>query len=412
MHRRVLLVAHWFPPAGGGGVQRTLGFVRSLPDHGFEPTVLAGAAEGYWAYDPSLLEDVSARVERVALPTWDVPRRWARRALVPPLRRVFDRALIPDERAAWLEPAVRAAFRLHAETPFDVLYTTGPPWTDHLVGALFAGRTGVPWVADFRDPWTQNPHAPPPAALRPVHHRLEAQVHRRAALSISSTETFRRRMQVAFELDPDQTMHLPNGYTESDFADLPSASTELRIGYAGSFYGRHGPERFFQLLERAVTVQPGLQPVVDLYGNTGTPSDRAFDIRVHGYVSQRASLEGLARCRVVFVTVPELPGAEGWVPQKLYVYLRLGRPILWCGPEGDATAILRRAGGAHFVLNPSQPDVPGLARWLQARAQESAPPRFEREVVAEYDRRALTGRLADRMAALVEASRPDAPAPA
>jgi glycosyltransferase involved in cell wall biosynthesis len=408
VRRRLLVIAHPFPPAGGGGVQRTLGFVRHLPEHGWDPVVVAGPADDYWASDLTLAEDLAAPVLRVRPLRLDATRSLGRRALPRALRRRFDRSFVPDTRVAWGPPALAAALRLHEEAPFDAVYATGPPWTDHLVAARFATKTGVPYVADFRDPWTFNPLEPPPASLVPVHRQLEAWVHARAALSIASTETYRRRMQTAFRLPPDATMHLPNGYTDADFDGLPGTLAEgaLTLGYAGSFYGAHSPRALFEQLDRVAQIAPDLDLRVELYGNTGGPRARRFPIREHGYVDQRSALEGLARCRVVFLTVPDRAGADGCVPQKLYVYLRLGRPILWCGPEGDATAILRRAGGASFALDPARPDASGLARWLAARVDEDRPPPFDREVVAEYDRRVLTRRLADRLSMLSDQGDP------
>jgi glycosyltransferase involved in cell wall biosynthesis len=404
---RVLVVAYLYPPAGGGGVQRTAGFVRHLPDFGWSPEVVAGTAEGYWARDPSLEAGLAAPVTRVPLPPWDALRRWTRRALPPSIRAAFDASRLPDVHSAWILPAFRAAARRHARRPFDVIYSTGPPWTDHVVAALLARRFGLPWVADFRDPWAHNPLQPPPRALAPAHRALEAWVHGTADLSIASTEGYRRAMAEAFDLPPGATMHLPNGFTESDFPGLPAPAPAppLRLGYAGSFYGAHGPEALFDALEAVAIRDPELGLTVELFGMTGTPRARAFTVNAHGYVPQRAALEGLARCPVVFLTVPDRPGAEGCVPQKLYVYLRLGRPILWCGPEGDATAILRRAGGTHFALDPRRPDLEGLGRWLRARVDEAPPAPFSPEVVGGFDRRVLTGQLAGQLAAVSRRTR-------
>lgn len=405
VRKRVLIVAHLFPPAGGGGVQRTLGFVRYLPEHDWTPTVVASTADDYWARDETLLEGLQATVVRVPPPPWDRARRWGRRLMLPRLRRAYDRAFVPDPRVAWTLPALSAASRLHQAAGFDVVYSSGAPWTSHLVAERFSRRTGVPWVADFRDPWTDNPLEPVAPPLRPVHRRLEARVHRTAALSIASTELYRQRMQEAFGLSPQDTLHLPNGYTESEFERLPEPGDELTLGYAGSYYGQHSPRVLFDQIDRAVARRPGLRPVVELYGMTGAVPPRRFEVRSHGYVPQREALEGLARCRAVFVTVPDLPGADGCVPQKLYVYLRLGRPILWCGPEGEATAILRRAGGVSFALDPARPDIDGLAGWLAARQSAREGADFDPEVVAAYDRRRLTATLARHLDGLARRPR-------
>jgi hypothetical protein len=407
VRKRVLMIAYLFPPAGGGGVQRTAGFARHLPDEGWAPTVLCGEATDYWAEDSTLLAGIDAPVQRVRLPGWDAARRWGRRVLPGGLRSGFDRSFVPDTRVGWIRPAVAAALRLHAQSPFDAVYSTGPPWTGHLVARQFARRARVAWVADFRDPWSDSPLQPPPRPLRPLHRALERGVHAEAALSVASTEGYRRRLQASFGLERSATLHLPNGFSEGDFADLPRPASDLRLGYAGSFYGTHSPAALFDALDRVHARRPELKLSVDLFGQTGPLAPRRFVVRRHGYVPQRAALQGLARSRVVFVTVPDVPGAEGCVPQKLYVYLRLGRPVLWCGPEGDATRILGAAGGTSFRLHPGRPDLEGLARWLAERATDDGRAGFDPSTVARYERRALTARLARALDGLA-GRRPDA----
>ncbi len=395
---RVLVLAYLFPPAGGGGVQRTVGFVRYLPEFGITPVVVSGSGNDYWARDPSLLDGLAVDVHRVH-PGPGERVRLAGRRLLPRLpRRLFDQAFVPDARVLWAKAALERALTLHTAGAFGAVYASGPPWSGLSVGARFSRQTGVPLLADFRDPWSDNPLVPPPRWTRRWHRQLEAEVHARAKVSIASTEGYRRRMVASFGLPAQATDHIPNGFTETDFQPaLPTTDDgPLTLGYAGSFYGVHRPDALLDALAR-VARDGGPRARIELFGQTGDLPPSSLEIRSHGYVPQRSALEGLSRCHGVFVTVPDVPGAAGCVPQKLYVYLRLGRPVLWCGPEGDAAEILRRAGGCHFILDPGRPDIEGLALWLRETAIRRGNAGFRREVVERYDRRHLTAQLADHL---------------
>ena len=197
--RRVLMVAYMFPPVTGVGIERTLKHVTYLPDAGWQPVVVAAASPGYRLVDPDTLERVPASTEvhrAISLEPAHL-RRWlggllrggrlgppgvratgrpsasgtgVRGMLNQAWRTYVELAWIPDEQIGWAPGAIAAGIGANADDPVDAIYSSGPPWTSHLVAAAIQGLTGLPWVADFRDPWIGNAYADAtarPASARP-----------------------------------------------------------------------------------------------------------------------------------------------------------------------------------------------------------------------------------------------------
>ncbi len=403
------MIAYPFPPRGGGGVQRTLGFVEHLPAHGFRPIVITGPVDdGYWATDPTLVDRVPAQCEvvRVTGGRWLSASRQLRRIVPAAVRARVDRALfVPDLEAPWGRAAVRAALARAGES--RVIYSTSSPWTDHLVAARVAAKTGLPWVSDFRDPWTQNHTFVAASGLhRRVHRALEGRVYARSSRIVLNTEMNQRAVVGEFAEARGKALTIRNGYDEADFVGLPAPPTEgpVRLGYAGSFYAGYGPQALLTLLASAQrhcgapgfeTVFMGPAPVAPLAGEAGVRG-----VRDVGYLPQRATLEALARCHAVIVVLPESSTPLGWVPQKVYVYLRLGRPILAVVPPGEARDLIAGSGGPHLIIDPRDVGKAGarVADWLKRRPAGVDPLPY----AAQFDRRVHTARLAEVFSSLVD----------
>lgn len=410
--KSVLVIAYFFPPLGGGGVQRTLGFVRHLPSFGYQPVVLAAAPSvAYWAMDESLLADVPSDVEvhRVEDGLWAKGVGIVRRAVPASKRPRFDAWwLLPDRQAPWLAPALRRARALAKARTFDLVYSTGQPWTDHLVAGALVSRSHTPWVADFRDPWTQNQQYRAATRLHDtVQHRLEAAVYDRAQRIVVNTKHNERELHRAFPRTQGRTVYIPNGFDGARLEALarsaPSPSSgELIISYAGSLYPGYGAEAFFRVVAGALDLVPALRARLRLrfVGKTNVRADaerfglgdRLMEL---GYLARDEVDRVLLSGHVSLAVLPPHDGHSGWVPQKLYTYLALGRPVLALFPEGDAADILRLAGGEHLILDPARPDARRLAEWLQRLAEPGhQATSFDPEVVGRFEREALTAKLA------------------
>ncbi len=400
---------------GGGGVQRTLGFVRHLPGFGWRPTVLA-AHEGapYWATDRHLLTQLGQQtdIRRVAM---DRIGPWIHRMRKLQPRRLRTRfegtLLIPDPEILWFRPARKHALHCLKTHPFDALYSTGSPWTNHLVAQSIHHQTGLPWIADFRDPWYGGPAFTPPSRVhRRIHHRLERRVRQDAHRLIANTQLQRVNSIRAFPFARHKTIHIPNGYEEDDFrtvASPPSRDGVLEIGYAGSFYPGYQPHRAFELFGAFLANNPGFKTrlKITLMGNThqetnvrGTVLENV--VQELGYRPHAEAMTRLAACHATLLIVPECRAPSATVPQKLYPYLRLGRPILAVGPRGEAFDILRDANGPSLAIDSSAPGdgLVALERWLlQLNEGTLDGIAYRSDVVAKYDRRSLTARLAEAL---------------
>lgn len=404
--RRVLVVAFYFPPQGGAGVQRTLKFVKYLPEFGWQPVVLTVTGSGSTLRDESLAREVPSTVSVHRTPALLLPRlmpwrvrRWLARWL-----------LVVDEQVGWLPFAVARGKCLIQETGIAAIYTTSAPYTDHLIGLRLKRATGRPWVADLRDPWVDNPAL---AFASPFHRRwverLEQQTFFEADRVVVNTATaldlYRRKYP---EVGSNRLLAIPNGYDPDDFSDVaPTMLDRMRfqIVHVGSLYGQMRTARpFLQALHSLVEdgALPRERVQVSFVGNVGREvaalvQEYALDDVVHliGYVTHRESIAYLLAADLLLLIPTSGPGSEVFVPAKAFEYLAVGRPILTLATPG-ATVDLMVEARAGPVVAPG--DVPAIGahlvalytRWQQGDLAGTTDP----QVVARHDRRALAGRLA------------------
>ncbi len=270
---RVLIVAFYFPPAGGGGVQRVLKLCRHLPELGIEVDVLAPDDPKWSAVDPGLAADIPATTTvhraRYRGPS-HAQTPAARLAAAAGLRGLGVRAallgrsaLLPDPEVAWLPDALRAGVRAVRERGIDVVLSTSPPNSTHVIAALIARRAGVPFVADFRDSWLANPHRRyerrSVRAKRAVEARIAHAALRRVAAISAVTPAI---AEEARALAPPQTpvRVVANGCDFEEFDGLVYARGErMRIVHAGSFFGQRTPRPFLGALAGLLRDRPELR---------------------------------------------------------------------------------------------------------------------------------------------------------
>jgi glycosyltransferase involved in cell wall biosynthesis len=397
---KLLLVTLHFPPAGGGGVQRPLKFASQLPAFGIETHVLAPDEPALAYRDGELVPPTQAWVHRVRYvgPKGDKPLERLRGK--EGLARVGTRAallgrrlLVPDENVPWSTVALPTALRIVRREGIDVVLTTSPPGSLHLLGAAVQGATGARWVADLRDSLTANPQrrgqestlarmkeATAGGVARLVARRADAIV---AAADAIAEETL--------ALQPrGPVVTIANGCDFDDFAGLEHRrSSRFRITHAGSFVGKRDPKPFLRAL-----AESGLEDAVVRFVGELRAEDRAYaeslglDGRVEliGYVSRRRSLELQRDSDVLLLLIPDAGGrGKGVLSGKVFEYLAAERPILAAVPEDGAAARLLRDTGAGVVAGPD--DVPALrdallglhARWLRGELEDAPLPPLWRD---------------------------------
>jgi glycosyltransferase involved in cell wall biosynthesis len=276
--RNVLVIAYYFPPMGLSGVQRTLKFVKYLPQFGWRPTVLTVTPTGYYAQDYTLLEELRPehiQVERVG--SLDPNRLFRKKGVVkmPPehwrkvLTYISDTFFLPDNKIGWKGKAVKAASAMFAEKKFDVIFATAPPFTDFLIGAELHKKFRRPLVLDYRDSWHEYPFKYYPT---PLHKWRNYQLEKKSIRAASRVITTNRRVKELILkrykfLEYNDVIILPQGYDPQDFprSPLQSPRNKMRITHAGVFYGDRTPQYFLRALEKLFTEHPGLKEKIEAY---------------------------------------------------------------------------------------------------------------------------------------------------
>ena len=427
--RRVLVIAYYFPPMGLSGVQRTAKFVKLLPRFGWQPTVITCKPRGYFAFDDSLWREIEAAgVEVIRTGALDPTRMFRRRevvALPEERRRRWFSALsqflfVPDNKIGWFAPALKAGLRTFAREPFDVIFSTAPPYTAHLIGRALSRRTSAPLVLDFRDDWIGNPRHDYPTLL---HRQASARLERRALESSRSivviNEEIRRNLIARNEraVVPENVVVIPQGFDPEDFesaipADRPREAFVLL--YSGVFYDAQTPEFFLRgladlfnrrgdLRGRVEARFAGLLPesAMELARELGVDSA----VRYVGYLPHDELIGQLLAADALWMTVGRQEGAETISTSKLFEYFGTRKPVLGLVPRGAARDALTRYAAAEFAPPDAVPEISAAIGRLYDAWTDGELPRPSEEVVHGYDRLHMTGRLAELFESILEEQR-------
>jgi len=373
---KVLLVTMYFPPAGGGGVQRPLKFATHLPELGIETHVLAPDDPKWIHRDDELAPPTLAWVHRARY-VGPVGRRPADELHgTAGLARVQRQAallgrrlLVPDENVSWNVTAIPAAIRIVRREGIDVVLTTTPPSSVHLIGAAVKRATGVRWVADLRDSLVAHPHRRAERlavrAKEQSEHVVARLVARRADAIVTVSEAIAEEMRARTPRGP--VVVIPNGSDFDDFAGLAYHRGErFRITHTGSFFGKRDPRPFLIALAR-------VDGVVARFVGDFRAADREWAeglglgdrLELMAYVPRRRSLELQRDSEALLLLIPEADGrGRGVLSGKVFEYLAAERPILGLVPPDGAAARLLRDTGAGIVVAPEAVDA--IARELAA----------------------------------------------
>ena len=366
----------YFPPAGGGGVQRPLKFATHLPAHGIETHVLA-PDDPKWIYsDPELAPPTQAWIHRARYLgprarklADDLHGRQGLERLAVQARSLSRRILLPDENVSWNLTAIPAAVRIARAEAIDVVLTTSPPNSVHLVGAVVKRTTGARWVADLRDSIAAHPHRRAErAAVRAKEKASEyvaRLVARQADVIVASSDAIADEARALKPAGAVAT--ILNGADFDDFAGLEyRRSDRFRITHTGSFFGKRDPRPFLTAL-----ADSGLDDVIARFVGDFRASDREWAetlglggrLELHPYVPRREALRLQRDSDALLLLIPEAGGrGMGVLSGKVFEYLAAERPMLAAVPPEGAAAELIRDTGAGVVAPPD--DVQALTAAL------------------------------------------------
>lgn len=457
--RRVAIVAYFFPPLGGVAVARTTGFVRHLPAAGWEPVVIAPSASSYALRDADGAGALGLDVEIHRAPSPEPGHlaglaRWAwghvrgrgvKAAAAtaattgaaagsaspspspPPLRRTGALATLParlrrlawfpDDQAGWFPFALVVLLAAGRGRRLDAVVSSASPVTAHVVALVGSRLLGIPWIADFRDPWLDNPIEPPAGRFaRWRRATLEAVIVRCAARTTFATPTLRDVYASRYPRRAHRMITIPNGY---ELPATPGTATRneprheagtasdgdtgrFDLVYTGSLYRPAELATFLDGLERFAGLDPvGARRLRVTFVGTVTSDCRAViddhqraaghapEVRLTGFVSRTTAADAVAGADAALALLGSGPGMEMFVGAKLYEYLVQDRQVFAVVPPGDTRAVLQDLGWGVIA----DPDAASIAEGLQ-RLLATEPPVRAADPDRRYSRERLTGRLA------------------
>ena len=404
----------YFPPAGGGGVQRSLKLAQYLPALGVETHVLAPDDPKWVHTDPELRVPTQAWIHRARYlgPRARKPAEELRasdgleRALLQ-AQVTARRLLLPDASVTWNLTAIPAAIRIARREGIDAVITTSPPPSVHFVGAAVQRATSACWIADLRDPLVANQHRRDDTAAARARQAAMEQVAKLVARRADAVTCVSEAIaDEARSLGARGAVRvISNGCDFDDFAGLEYVpGKRFRITHTGSFFGRRDPRPFLEAFAQA-----DLDAVARFVGDFRS-TDREWAealglgdrLELVPYAPRGESLRLQRDSEALLLLVPEAGGrGKGVLSGKVYEYIAAGRPILAVVPPDGAAAALVRETGSGVVVAPD--DIEGIRAALVDLQARFANGGLESVELAKRDEDRLSRRArVEELAALVE----------
>lgn len=363
--KKVLIISYYWPPAGGISVQRCLKFVKYLRDFGWEPIVYAPRNAHYPYYDNENFKDIPENLTILRYPIIEPfkafkkisGRRdedgsnplYARNKKVSFIDNfsiwLRGNFFIPDARCLWIRPSVRFLSKYLKDNPIHAILTNGPPHTNTFIGYKLAKKTGISWLADFQDPWTQVDYYKMFKIQRLAdrkHKRMEQKVFRQADKITIVSSSWARDLE---KIGAKNVSVVYWGYDEEDFpVEYPELDHDFSIIHAGTLGYDRNPKTLLRVLKdiKAETSEFGKNLKLKFTGvvdfmikkeiNENGLNDNFID---YGVVSRSKAIDMTMKGQILLLPLNIAENAHGRIPGKLFENLRARRPILCLGPKGS-----------------------------------------------------------------------------
>ena len=425
MSRRVLIISYYWPPSGGAGVQRWLKFAKYLQEFGWEPVIYTPENPEVPAEDQSLLKDVPEGIQIIKTKIWEpytLYKKFVGRKKSDKIKTGFlsenkrpsftekvstwirGNLFIPDARKYWIKPSIKFLSAYLEKNHIDAIISTGPPHSTHMIALGISKKANIPWLADFRDPWTNIDFYHQlmlTKASDRLHHKMEKQVLLNADKLVTVSWNWAKDFE---DLGAKNMKVITNGYDPDDFQGLTyEGNDKFEFVHLGSMNKDRNQHVFWEVLTEILEDNPKFKNYlkITLIG----PIDHSVHSSIEkynlkefvnktDYMPHREVIKIASNAEVLFLPLNNTPHVSGIVPGKIFEYLAMKRPILCIGPtDGDAAKILHETGcGATFDFD----DRTHLKKHLLTL--------FDRYIekenhcthadISKYSRRELTARLA------------------
>lgn len=417
--RNVLFIVYYFPPMGSSGVQRPLKFVKYLREFGWNPVILAPEAGAYHTFDQSLWEEFL----RMDLPIHRVKAKtpfhrmkkgaglvhYLPDSLKTKIRSISQLFMLPDNKRGWVDPAVQEGVKVARKQNIDLVFSTAPPYSNHLAGVQLKKKLGVPLVLDFRDDWLESHlinYLFPFQKRRMRQYELECLEAADAGVAINSymlnSLSSRDRSGTVFR-------EIPQGFDPPDFDEQQQGTLQHQPGkfnllYSGIFYNENQPDAFLEAVRSLMDADElfAEQIVLHFQGRLEMRHQKLIDTlglqdRVHyyGYLPHATAAANLMQADALWMIARFYRNPEQVTTGKLYEYIGTGKPILGLVGAGAARELLNQYGPG-YAAEPDRPgDIIDRLKKMWGMWNKGTLPEVQKRLTDRYTRRRLTERLSD-----------------
>lgn len=423
--KKVLIITYYWPPAGGAPINRILKFYQYLYEYGWEPVILTTEGGDFPFEDESLLKEVKPETKIYRSKGLSLHKIFSkvspkskknfvpygftdasRSSFMDKLSRWVKYNFIPDTRFLWYFSTVSKAVKIIRDEKIDLIFSSSPPQTNHIIARKAARKTGLPWVADFRDPWTDVFWLLNNSIRWKWIHNIDKRIEKKTINKMDAVITVGHSLVEILQRKTSKKIHLiTNGFDDKYFTGLEyKPNTKFRITYAGSLSKEQDPICFFDALEL-------LKDNKDFYENTElfflgnfpvylTDLVNASSYKSHTsyspYTYYTDSLKSIAASELLLLIVPKTDDNKCILTSKLFDYMGAARPIIAFGPvDGDAAVVMNDArAGQMFDYSDSQNAANYILAQFENWKNIQASTYADKNKIEQYTRRNLTQKLA------------------
>ena len=372
--KKVLIITYYWPPSGGSGVQRWLKFSKYLRDFNIEPVIYTIDNPSYPIKDTSLESEIPLGLEILKQPIFEPNsflsifgnnKKKESAGFLNPNPTLLGRFFlyvranyfIPDARKFWIKPSVKFLSNYLKNNEIEVVITTGPPHSMHIIGLALRDKFKIKWISDFRDPWTEIDYfqqLPLTKKANKKHHQLEQEVLEKSDMVIVVGETMKKK----FLKHNHNIEVLTNGFDSYENSLTIELDSNFSITHVGLMNADRNPtilwEVLYEISSENIDFKNNLRiKFIGKIDDTVIQDIQVFNpkniVRIP-YLDHEEVRKYQASSQVLLLSINHVPSAKGIITGKIFEYLQAKRPILGIGPEdGDAAAILKKTNAGNIV---------------------------------------------------------------
>ena len=435
--KNILIVAYYYPPLGGAGVQRTLKFAKYLSKMGYKVCVLTVLNEEGIITDNSMcLEstdhikvyraaqsssnflnkyinkkiNAKAVIKKETKPdvNYNTFKNKLKKAIKQRLLTMYRSMYIPDDKIFWKKDAVKLGLEIIEKEKIDIVYSTSGPYTSHLIGLELKKKTNKKWIADFRDQWVSNPFLNNSNSVTRKNEKMEKEVILFSDLVTSVSrpiiDDFIERYN---NVDPDKFSVITNGYDEEDFNEfkVDKISKKFVVTYSGTLYGKRSPNNFLKAFETLIHSNKIDKTDIEIrfVGQIGRDAQAEIDsfrsafqniIKLIEYVPHNESIKQLEESSAVLLIIEGGRGSDGIYTGKIFEYIRSHRIIIGIVPDGVARKLILDTNSGFCCYPDSVEEIKyAIFEAYQIWKGQIENIKFNDEVIVQFNRENITKEL-------------------